>query len=107
MEGGLSDRALKVLRAALHEKVGVPLDELPDPAVVADHISLTELACLRSCGYVTVAEIRNWIQRHGYELRGVCRHRTISADVRSLPYSGIRRRFHDRAARSPGIADQA
>jgi hypothetical protein len=50
------------------------LDELPDPALVADQISPTELACLRSCGYVTVAEIRNWIQRHGYELRGVCRH---------------------------------
>ena len=74
MEGGLSDRALKVLRAALHEKVGMALDELPDPALVADQISLTELACLRSCAYVTVAEIRNWIQRHGYELRGVCRH---------------------------------
>ena len=55
MEGGLSDRALKVLRAALHEKVGMALDELPDPALVADQISLTELACLRSCGYVTVA----------------------------------------------------
>ena len=33
MEGGLSDRALKVLRAALHEKVGMALDELPDPAL--------------------------------------------------------------------------
>ena len=36
MEGGLSDRALKVLRAALHEKVGMALDELPDPALVAN-----------------------------------------------------------------------
>ena len=79
MEGGLSDRALKVLRAILHEKNGRDLAEMPDPALVADQISLMELACLRSCGNVTVAEIRNWIQRHGYELRSVCRHGTISA----------------------------
>jgi hypothetical protein len=69
MEGGLSDRALKVLRAMLHEKVGMDLDEMPDPALVADQISLVELACLRNCGGVTVAEIRDWVRRLGYELR--------------------------------------
>ena len=36
MEGGLSDRALKLLRAALNEKPGMVLDEMPDPALVAD-----------------------------------------------------------------------
>jgi hypothetical protein len=45
MEAGLSDRALKVLRAALHEKTGMDLAEMPDPALVADQISLFELAC--------------------------------------------------------------
>jgi hypothetical protein len=107
MEGGLSDRALKVLRAVLHEKANVDLAEMPDPALVADQISLFELTCERACGPVTLAEIRNWIQQHGYELRGVCCRRTISADWRSPPHSGIRRRLHYRAARSPGIADQA
>ena len=51
MEGGLSDRALKMLRTVLHEKVGMDLDEVPDPALVANQISLAELACLRGgCG---------------------------------------------------------
>jgi hypothetical protein len=36
MEGGLSDRALKVVRAVLHEKVGMSLNEMPDPALIAD-----------------------------------------------------------------------
>jgi hypothetical protein len=67
MEAGLSDRALKVLRAALHEKAGMDLAELPDPALVADQISLVELACERACGPVTLAEIRNWVRNHGYE----------------------------------------
>jgi hypothetical protein len=49
MEGGLSDRALKVLRTVLHEKVGMDLDSVLDPALVADQLSLTELACVRSC----------------------------------------------------------
>ncbi len=53
MEGGLSDRALKVLRTVLHEKVGMDLDEVPDPALVADQLSRAELACLRGCGMVT------------------------------------------------------
>ena len=78
MEGGLSDRALKVLRAVLHEKANVDLAEMPDPALVADQISLFELTCERACGPVTLAEIRNWIQQHGYELKGVCCRRTIS-----------------------------
>jgi hypothetical protein len=45
MEDGLSDRALKVLRAALHEKAGMNLAEMPDPALVADQLSLTAPAC--------------------------------------------------------------
>ncbi len=69
MEGGLSDRALKMLRTLLHEKVGMDLDEVPDPALVANQISLAELACLRGCGTVTVAEIRKWVRGLGYELQ--------------------------------------
>ena len=55
MEGGLSDRALKVFRAALHEKAGMNFGEMPDPALVADQLSLTKLACVRNCGPTTVA----------------------------------------------------
>ena len=40
MEGGLSDRALKVLRTELHEKVGMNPNRVPDPALVADQLSL-------------------------------------------------------------------
>jgi hypothetical protein len=69
MEGGLSDRALKMLRTVLHEKVGMDLDEVPDPAMVADQISLAELARLRGCGTVTVAEVRKWVRGLGYELQ--------------------------------------
>jgi hypothetical protein len=69
MEGGLSDRALTVLRALLHEKANIDLDELPDPAIVSERISLFELACERACGPVMLAEIRNWMQSHGYKLR--------------------------------------
>ena len=69
MEGGLSDRALKMLRTVLHEKVGMDLDEVPGPALVANQISLAELACLRGCGTVTVAEIRKWVRGLGYELQ--------------------------------------
>jgi hypothetical protein len=58
MEGGLSDKALKVLRAVLQ----MNLSEMPDPAVVADRISLFELACERACGPATLAEIRNWCE---------------------------------------------
>jgi hypothetical protein len=64
MEGGLSDRALKVLRAVLH----LDFSEMPDPAVVACRISLFELACERACGPATLAEIRNWLRSHGHEL---------------------------------------
>ena len=64
MEGGLSDRALKVLRGILN----MDLAEMPDPAVVTGRISLFELACERACGPVTLAEIRNWVRSHGYEL---------------------------------------
>jgi hypothetical protein len=69
MEGGLSDRALKMLRTILHEKAGMDLDEVPDPAMVADQISLAELACLRGCGTGTVAEVRKWVLGLGYELQ--------------------------------------
>jgi hypothetical protein len=69
MEGGLSDRALKILRTVLHEKVGMDLDEVPDPALVADQISLEELACLQGCGTITVAEVRKWVRGLGYELQ--------------------------------------
>jgi len=68
MEAGLSDRALKVLRAALHDKIGMDLAEMPDPALVADQLSLTELARVRNCGPTTVAEIRDWVRSLGYEL---------------------------------------
>jgi len=68
MEAGLSDRALKVLRAALREKAGMDLAEMPDPALVADQISLVDLACERACGPVTLAEIGNWLRSHGREL---------------------------------------
>jgi hypothetical protein len=69
MEAGLSDRALMVLRAMLHEKANIDLAEIPDPAIVVQRISLFELACERACGPVTLAEIRHWMQSHGYELR--------------------------------------
>ena len=71
MEAGLSDRALKVLRAPLHAKAGMDLAEMPDPALVADLLSLKELACLRNCGQTTLAEIRNWVRSLGYELRSL------------------------------------
>ena len=54
-----------MLRAALHEKAGMNLAEMPDPALVADQLSLTELACVRNCGPTTVAEIRDWVRRSG------------------------------------------
>jgi hypothetical protein len=79
MEGGLSDRALKVLRTVLHEKVGMDLDSVLDPALVADQLSLTELACVRSCGPTTVAEIRDWVRSLGYELR------SLDNNARRLP----------------------
>jgi hypothetical protein len=69
MEGGLSDRALKVLRAALHEKVGMNLDEMPNPKLVAAHISVAELASQPNCGRTTLAEIHNWMVSQGYNLR--------------------------------------
>ena len=65
MESGLSTRALGVLRAALHEKAGIDLAEMPDPALVADRVSLAELACQPNCGGVTLAEIRKWIRSNG------------------------------------------
>jgi hypothetical protein len=68
MEAGLSDRASKVLRAVLHEKAGMDLAETPDPALVADQLSLRELACVRNCGPITLAEIRDWVRSLGYEL---------------------------------------
>jgi hypothetical protein len=42
MEAGLSDRAVRVLRA-VHEKACMDLAEMPDPALVADQLSLREL----------------------------------------------------------------
>jgi hypothetical protein len=66
MESGLSDRALTVLRAMLREKANIDLAEISDSAIVAERISLFELACERACGPVTLAEIRNWMQSHGY-----------------------------------------
>ena len=69
MEAGLSDRAVKVLRAVLHEKAGMDLAEMPDPALAADQLSLTELACVPNCGPITVAEIRDWVRSLGNELR--------------------------------------
>jgi len=68
MEGGLSDRALRVLRAVLNEKAGRDLNEIPDPALVADRVSLTELARQPNCGRVTITEIQNWARSLGYEL---------------------------------------
>ena len=69
MEGGLSDRALRILRAILHNKANTDLAAMPDPALVAEQISLVDLACERACGPVTLSEIRNWMQSHGHELR--------------------------------------
>jgi hypothetical protein len=66
MEGGLSDRALRVLRELLHEKIGSDLGEMPDPALVADHVSHADLARRRNCGPVTLAEIRRWLQSNGW-----------------------------------------
>lgn len=44
MEGGLSVRVLKALREVLHGKISTSLDEMPDTALVAAHISApTEL----------------------------------------------------------------
>jgi len=60
-------RALKVLRGVLH----MDSAEMPDPAVVADRISLFELACERACGPVTLAEIRDWLRSHGRELGAI------------------------------------
>jgi hypothetical protein len=65
MEGGLSERALKVLRVVLHLDVG----EMPDPAVIAKKISLAELAREPACGPVTLAEIQNWVRRCGDEIK--------------------------------------
>ena len=100
MEGGLSDRALKVLRAVLHEKANVDLAEMPDPALVADQISLFELTCERACGPVTLGRDTATAR---LRTQGVCCRRTISADWRSPPHSGIRRRLHYRAARLPAL----
>ena len=69
MEGGLSDRALRILRAILHNKANTDLAAMPDPALVADQISVVDLASERACGPVTLSEIRNWMQSHGHELR--------------------------------------
>ena len=69
MEGGLSNRALRVLRAVLHKKANMDLAAMPDPALVADQISLFDLACERACGPATLSEIRNWMQSHARELR--------------------------------------
>ena len=38
MEGGLSDRALRILRAVLHKKAYTDLAAMPDPALLADQI---------------------------------------------------------------------
>jgi hypothetical protein len=50
--------ALKVFRAALYEKAGMNFAEMPDPALVADQLSLTKLARVRNCGPTTVASLR-------------------------------------------------
>jgi hypothetical protein len=65
MKGGLSDKALKVLRAVLQ----MDFSEMSDPALIANRISLFELACERACGPVTLGGIRNWVRTHGYEFR--------------------------------------
>jgi hypothetical protein len=44
-----------VLHVVLHEKAGTDLAEMPDPALVADQMSLIGFTCLRGCGTVTVA----------------------------------------------------
>ena len=69
MEAGLSARALRVLRAVLQERSGTDLTELPDPALVADHCSLVELACQPNCGRITLVEIQNWVRSLGHELK--------------------------------------
>jgi hypothetical protein len=69
MEGGLSARALRALRAVLHEKAGTDLAEMPDPALVTNHFSLVELACQPNCGRITLVEIQNWAQSLGHELK--------------------------------------
>ena len=55
MEGGLSNRALRVLRAVLHKKANMDLAAMLDPALVAEQISLVDLACERACGPVTLS----------------------------------------------------
>jgi predicted ATPase len=47
------------------------LAEMPDPALVAHLLSLTELTCLRNCDQTAVAEMRDWMRSLGYELRSV------------------------------------
>ena len=68
-ERQLSVRALRALRVILYEKIGMSWEEMPDPALVAEHVSLVELASQRNCGKRTLLEIRNWVQAHGYEVR--------------------------------------
>jgi hypothetical protein len=68
-ERQLSVRAQRALRVILYEKIGGCWDEMLDPALVADHVSLAELTCQLNCGWVTVAEIQRWARSHGYELK--------------------------------------
>jgi hypothetical protein len=68
-ERQLSVRALRALRVILYEKIGRSWDEISDPALVAEHVSLAELARQRNCGWRTLVEIRNWALGHGYEVR--------------------------------------
>jgi hypothetical protein len=70
MEGGLSVRVLKALREVLHGKISTSLDEMPDTALVAAHISLIDLARLPNCGKGSVEEVRRWAQRSALATKG-------------------------------------
>lgn len=50
MEGGLSDRALKVLRAVLH----LDFSEMPDPAVIANGYRSLSLPASGLVGYAKI-----------------------------------------------------
>jgi hypothetical protein len=40
---------------------------MPDPALVAAHISIMDIARLPNCGKRTIEEVRRWVESYGYE----------------------------------------
>jgi hypothetical protein len=77
MEAGLSDRALKVIRAALHEKTGMDLAEMPGPALVRTRYRLLNLP---------VSGLVDPLRQERYEI-GCEPTATNSGPFRSLPPS--------------------